>query len=112
MAEGIAREGGWESCSAGTKPEIKVNPFAVNVMAEMGIDISHHIPQSVNEYLTEDFYLVATVCDNAKEKCPIFTGRCEHKIHHGFIDPANATGYTDDAARTYERLPGFINVFA
>ena len=75
MAEGLAREAGWQAFSAGTKPEMEVNPSAVTVMAEIGIDISHHIPQSVNEFLNEDFELVATVCDNAQKSCPVFNIR-------------------------------------
>ena len=72
MAEGLAREAGWQTFSAGTKPEVDVNPFAVTVMAELGIDISQHHPISVKEYLDDDFYIVATVCDNARESCPVF----------------------------------------
>ena len=104
MAEGIAREGGWESCSAGTKPEIKVNPFAVNVMAEMGIDISNHTPKPVSKYLDENFNIVATVCDNARETCPVFTGISDHQIHHGFEDPADARGSDGEITKVYRRI--------
>ena len=101
MAEGFARHAGWNAFSAGTKPEVEVNPFAVKVMAEIGIDISHQIPQSVNEFLHEDFDLVATVCDIAREACPVFTGECKHQIHHGFTDPANATGGDAEFTEVY-----------
>ena len=104
MAEGFAREAGWQAFSAGTKPEVEVNPFAVKVMAEIGIDISHHIPQSVNEYLEDDFDLVATVCDNARESCPVFMGECNYKIHNGFTDPANATGDDAEIAELYRKV--------
>ena len=104
MAEGFAQEAGWQAFSAGTKPEVEVNPFAVKVMAEIGIDISNHIPQSVNEFLHEDFDLVATVCDNAREACPVFTGECEHQIHHGFTDPANATGSDAEITEVYRQV--------
>ena len=104
MAEGIAREGGWESCSAGTKPEIKVNPFAVNVMREIGIDISQHTPKPVSKYLNENFYIVATVCDNARDACPVFTGNYEYQIHHGFADPADATGNDEQITEVYRRV--------
>ena len=104
MAEGFAHHAGWNAFSAGTKPEVEVNPFAVTVMAEIGIDISNHIPQSVNEFLHEDFNLVATVCDNAREVCPVFTGKCEHQMHHGFTDPANATGSDAEITEMYRQV--------
>ena len=104
MAEGLAREAGWQAFSAGTKPEMEVNPFAVKVMEEIGIDISHHIPQSVNELLDEDFYLVATVCDNAQKSCPVFTGSCEDKIHNDFTDAANTTGSDAEIAEVYRKV--------
>ena len=101
MAEGFAHQAGWESFSSGTKPESEVNPFAVKVMAEIDIDISHHTPKSVNGYLSDDFYLVATVCDNASETCPVFTGNYEHKIHNSFKDPANAKGNDREITEVY-----------
>ena len=104
MAEGFAHHAGWKAFSAGTTPEVEVNPFAVKVMTEIGIDISHHIPQSVNEFLNEDFELVATVCDNAQKSCPVFTGNCEHIIHHGFPDPANATGSDYEIIEVYRQV--------
>ena len=104
MAEGIASKTGWESYSAGTNPEIEVNPFAVKVMKEIGIDISNHIPQSVNEYLDENFNIIATVCDNAREKCPIFSGSSDHQIHHGFEDPADAMGSDREITEVYRRI--------
>ena len=104
MAEGIARESGWKSYSAGTKPEIAINPFAMKVMEEIGIDISYQTPQSVIKYLDKNFYIIATVCDNARETCPVFTGSCEHQIHHGFEDPANATGSDKEIIEIYRRV--------
>ena len=104
MAEGFAHKAGWNAYSAGTKPEAEVNLFAVKVMKELDIDISHHIPQSVNQYLSNDFHLVATVCHNAREACPIFTGRCKQKIHHGFLDPADTTGNDMEITEIYRRI--------
>ena len=101
MAEGFAHNMGWDAYSAGTKPEIEVNPFAIIVMTEIGIDISNHIPQSVNEYLDENFNIIATVCDNARETCPIFSGSSDHQIHHGFEDPADATGSDGEITKVY-----------
>ena len=104
MAEGFAYQSGWNAYSAGTKPEIEVNPFAVQVMAEIGINISHHIPESVNEYLDENFDIVATVCDNVRETCPVFNGIYKEKIHHGFIDPADATGSDEKIVAVYRQV--------
>ena len=111
MAEGFAKEAGWESYSAGTKPEIETNPFAIKVMAELGIDISYHTPQSLNEYLDEKFFLIATVCDNAKENCPIFIGICEHQIHCGFEDPADTTGSEKKITEVYRKVRDEIRVW-
>ena len=104
MAEGFAQKAGWQAFSAGTKPEIEVNPFAVKVMKEINIDISNHIPQSVNEYLDENFNIIATVCDNARETCPVFTGVSKHQIHNGFIDPADATGSDGEITEVYRQV--------
>jgi arsenate reductase len=104
MAEGFAHQVGWQAYSAGIKPEIKINPFAVKVMAEVGIDISHCTPKSVNEYLDKRFYIVITVCDDAREACPVFTNISEHQIHHGFEDPANRTGNDREITEVYRRV--------
>ena len=104
MAEGLAHDMGWAAYSAGTKPELEVNPFAKKVMIEIGIDISKHLPQSVNEYLDENFNIIATVCDNAREKCPLFTGSSDHQIHHGFEDPADARGSDGEITEVYRRI--------
>ena len=104
IAEGLAREAGWQAFSAGTQPETGVNPLVFQVMVEIGIDISKHQPKSVDEFLKEDFTLVSTVCDNARESCPIFSGKCEYIIHYGFIDPAIAAGNNE------EKLEVFRNV--
>ncbi len=68
-----------------------VNPRAIAVMAEDGIDISRHTSNNMNEYKDIDFDYVITVCDNAKERCPFFPSSAE-KFHHNFPDPAKATG--------------------
>ena len=104
MAEGFTQKAGWQAFSAGTNPEIEVNLFAVKVMIEIDIDISNHIPQSVNEYLDENFNIIATVCDNARKSCPAFTGSSKHQIHQGFIDPANATGSDGEITEVYRRI--------
>jgi arsenate reductase len=78
--------------SAGTEPAAKVNPKAVTVMKEAGIDISHHQPRLVEEYLEEAWDYVITVCDHAKETCPMFLGQVKHRLHMGFEDPSDAVG--------------------
>ena len=98
MAEGLLRNLGgdqFEVFSAGTEPSV-VNPLAIEAMREMHIDISGHRSKSVEEFLGEEFDYVITVCDNAKEHCPIFSGNTQ-RLHWSFIDPAAAEG--DEAAR-------------
>ena len=111
MAEGFASRSGWEAFSAGIKPEVRVNPFALKVMAEMEIDISHHRPSSVDEYLTKDFFLLATVCDNAKENCPVFHGSCDHILHRSFRDPINATGSNEEIIEVYRQVRNEIQIW-
>jgi arsenate reductase len=99
MAEGILRqEGGdrFEVHSAGTKASF-VRPEAIQVMQEIGIDISYHRSKSVDEFAGQEFDYVITVCDNAKESCPIFPGKAE-RIHQSFEDPP-APGVGDDEHR-------------
>ena len=78
--------------SAGTEPAHKVNPLAVKAMKEIGIDISHHTPNMVDQYLHEEWDYVITVCDHANETCPAFMGKVKHRLHIGFEDPSHATG--------------------
>ena len=78
--------------SAGTKPAEKVNPMAVKVMGEMGIDLSSHTPKSVNQYIGQEWDYVITVCGGASESCPMFTGKVRNRLHIGFDDPSEATG--------------------
>lgn len=91
MAEGLLGHMAgdrFEVFSAGTRPA-GLNPNAVKVMAEMGIDISGHRSKHVDEFSGQAFDCVFTVCDNAKEACPLFPGRGK-RIHHSFEDPASA----------------------
>jgi len=88
MAEGLLREMGgdkFEVESAGVNPS-KVRPEAVEVMREVGIDISGHRSKSADEFVGQDFDYVITVCDNAHETCPVFPGHAE-RIHQSFEDP-------------------------
>lgn len=84
----------FEVYSAGTKTH-GVNPRAITVMAEEGIDISHHTSNLLDEYLPIEFDYILTVCDNAKEACPIFPGKGK-LIHHSFSDPYGATGTEEE----------------
>ena len=111
MAEGIAKELGWDAFSAGTKPEENVNPNAVEVMKEIGIDISSNNAENVESYLSKSFNIVATVCDNAKETCPIFIGNTEIKIHHSFIDPAFAKGPKEEVLPIYRKVRDEIKIW-
>ncbi|PKP51998.1 MAG: protein tyrosine phosphatase [Bacteroidetes bacterium HGW-Bacteroidetes-1] len=78
--------------SAGTEPAKQVNQTAVKVMKEVGIDISHHTPKKVDEYLKNQWEYVITVCDHANETCPLFMGKVKHRLHIGFEDPSHAIG--------------------
>jgi len=106
MAEGFLKsfDSELEIYSAGTKAEKNVNPYAIKVMTEKGIDISKQFPKSVDLFLTESFDYVITVCDGAKEICPIFTGNVKHRLHMGFEDPANATGTEEEKLLVYRKI--------
>ena len=80
-----------EVYSAGTSPAKHVHPIAISVMSEVGIDISHHIPKMVEQYLNEQWDYVITVCGGANETCPTFVGKVGKRIHIGFDDPSNVT---------------------
>lgn len=102
MAEGILRAKGGdrvEVFSAGTEPS-KVNPFAIQALEQMGIDISGHTSKNVQNFVNEDFDYVITVCDRAKESCPIFPGAPE-QIHWSFPDPADVEGSDADKAKAF-----------
>ena len=79
-------------CSAGTEPAKQVNQTAVQVMKELGVDISHHKPKMVDQYIREEWDYVITVCDHANESCPLFMGKVKHRLHIGFEDPSHAQG--------------------
>jgi arsenate reductase (thioredoxin) len=105
MAEGLLRhEAGdrFEVSSAGTKPT-EVRPEAIAVMREMGIDISHHRSKSADEFLGQKFDYVITVCDNARESCPVFPGTARY-IHWSLEDPATARGSEDERRLVFRRI--------
>ena len=90
--------------SAGTEPALSINRRAVMVMKEVGIDISHHTPRLVEQYLDEEWDYVITVCDNAKETCPLFMGKVKYRLHIGFEDPSNATGSEEFIMSEFRRV--------
>lgn len=99
MAEGLLRHAGgdkFEVESAGVAPS-SVRPEAVEVMSEIGINISSHRSKAVDEFIGQKFDFIITVCDNAKETCPLFPGNAE-RIHQSFEDPP-AANIEDDQSR-------------
>ena len=105
MAEGLLRHDAgdrFEVFSAGTKPS-HVRPEAIAAMRELGIDISGHRSKSVGEFDGQHFDYVLTVCDNAKETCPIFPGETI-RIHQNFEDPANVRGTDQERLDVYRRV--------
>lgn len=93
-----------EVFSAGTVPAEKINPFAVQVMNEVGIDMSSGTPEHVDKYLSQEFDYVVTVCDGAKETCPVFIGKVKSRLHIGFEDPADAIGSEDEILSVFRRV--------
>ncbi len=106
MAEGFLKsfDSELEVFSAGTIPAEKVNPNSVIAMEEVGIDISSQAPQNLDDFVDQSFDSVITVCDNAKEVCPVFTGQVKHQFHIPFDDPAVAIGTDEEILTVYRRV--------
>ena len=105
MAEGLLRadaDDNYEVESAGVEPSF-VRPHAIEAMREIGIDISGHRSKSLDEFLGQPFDYVITVCDNAKEHCPVFSGDAR-RIHWSFDDPSAATGDAAAQLAVFRRL--------
>jgi arsenate reductase len=105
MAEGLLRHDAgnvYEVFSAGTKPS-QVRPEAISVMREAGIDISGQRSKSVDEFAGQDFDYVITVCDNAKESCPVFPLKTK-RIHWSIEDPAAVPGSEEEALTAFRRV--------
>jgi arsenate reductase len=90
--------------SAGTDPASRVNPMAIDVMKKAGIDITGRSPQNVDQYLGEEWDYVITVCDNAKETCPVFPGKVRHRLHMGFDDPSDLKGSYVEVLNEFYRV--------
>lgn len=106
MAEGFLKDfdKNLEVFSAGTKPSHEVHPNAIEVMHEVGIDLTKSKPESVEEYLNHSFDYVITVCGGAKESCPTFMGDVKNNIHIGFEDPADATGTEEEIMTEFRKV--------
>lgn len=106
MAEGLWNamgEGKWIAYSAGSSPSGFVHPLAIEVMDEIGIDISGNSSKHIDEFADESFDLVVTVCDNAKEACPAFPG-AKRTEHWPFDDPAETNATGDDQPAVFRRV--------
>ena len=88
-----------------------LNPKAVQVMTEDGVDISHHTSNLVDEYAHLPIDYVITVCDSAAERCPVWIGRT-HRTHHNFTDPSRATGTPDEVMASYRTVRDEIKAFS
>ncbi len=105
MAEGLLRHDGgdrFEVESAGVVSSF-VRPQAIEAMEELGIDITNHRSKALDEFLEQPFDYVITVCDNAKESCPVFPGKAE-RIHWSFDDPAEAEGDEVEKLAVFRRV--------
>ena len=112
IAEGILRflDPQLEAFSAGTEPAAHINPNAVRVMRELGIDISGGKPKGVQQFLGESFDYVITVCDEAGKNCPNFSGKVGKRLHLGFVDPAAATGSEEVVLSVFRRVRDEIKI--
>lgn len=105
MAEGFLKHMGgdkYKVSSAGLEAS-SVNPRAIQVMQELGIDISNHTSDNVQDYLKEKFDYVITVCDNANEHCPFFPGDVQ-RLHWSFKDPAEVTGTEEEILSVFRTI--------
>lgn len=115
LAEGILRQAAGDRLdvrSAGSKPAGYVHPLAIQVMAEIGIDLSGHRSKHLDEFLQQDVETVITVCGNADQACPMFPGQL-NRHHWGFEDPAHAPGSVEEQLAVFRRVRDQIQtVFA
>ena len=99
----------WRAFSAGTHPAGFVHPMAIQVLQEIGIE-HHGASKSIDRFRDKDFDLVITVCDDANEACPLFTGRVGRRIHMGFEDPSFATGSREQKLAEFRRVRDLIRM--
>jgi arsenate reductase (thioredoxin) len=106
LAEGILRAAAGDViavASAGSKPAGYVHPKSIEVMREIGIDLSGHTSKHLDEFLTRNVDTVITVCGNADKACPMFPGQV-NRFHWGFDDPAHATGTEEEVLNEFRRV--------
>jgi arsenate reductase len=106
LAEGILRQAAgdlFDVASAGSKPAGYVHPKAIEVMWEIGLDISGHASKHMNEFLDKKIDTVITVCGNADQACPMFPGQV-NRYHWGFDDPAQARGTEEEVLHVFRRV--------
>lgn len=113
IAEGYLRKFAGEKAtvySAGVETH-GVNPKAISIMAEDGIDICGHTSNNIDEYKDIDFDFVITVCDNAKERCPYFPSNAK-KFHHNFPDPGKATGSEEQIMQQFRTVREMVKAYS
>lgn len=94
--------------SAGTFPAARINSTAVKIMAEAGIDISNHYPKNADKYINDEWDYLITVCDDANETCPVFTGKVKHRLHMGYEDPSRKNGTEEYVLSEFRRIRDMI----
>ncbi len=106
MAEGLFKsfDPTLEVYSAGTGPAPQVSSRAIQVMKEIGIDISKAYPKHVDQFLQQSFDYVITVCDHARETCPVFLGDIKNQVHIGFEDPSFVIGTEDEILEAHRKV--------
>ncbi len=105
MAEGLVNhylKGSVQAFSAGTEPN-SVHPMAIEVMREVGVDISNHRSKGVDEFMGQSFDYVITLCDQAGKSCPVFLGEAQ-RLHMGFPDPAAVVGSEEEKLTAFRRV--------
>ncbi|YCM43583.1 arsenate reductase ArsC [Verrucomicrobiaceae bacterium 227] len=113
MGEGILRSiaaDSFDARSAGSSPAGYVHPMAIQVMREIGIDISENKSKSLDNFLDQPIHTVITVCGKVDQICPTFPGQVDH-IHHGFDDPVHAQGTPDEQLAAFRRIRDEIHAF-
>ncbi len=106
MAEGFLSsfDASLDVVSAGTTAAARVHPMAVQVMREIGIDLSKNLPKMADQFVSQSFDYVVTVCDNAHDACPVFIGTVKHRVHIGFDDPADAVGTEEEILGMFRKI--------
>lgn len=111
MAQGILQnlDPRLEVHSAGIQPASEVHPLSIQVMAEIGVDLSTHVPKHIEQYLNEPWDYVITVCGGADKSCPQFTGEVGRRLHIGFDDPDGFVGSDEEKLNEFRRIRNEIN---